>query len=205
MTNPEAQQTRNVFVGIDIQNDFIDGSLAVNEGAEVVAPANTLSAEVRDDGGTVVWSRDWHPKETPHFDAWPVHCVQETRGAAFSADLDVRETDIVLSKGMGQTDGYSAMEGVGPAGQTLESIISPESDERVRAIMLGLATDYCVRSTVLDSCVTFGDNPDVDIIIVRDGIRAVNIEPDDEQRAMQAMEEAGAIAMTSEEIRRAFF
>ena len=76
------QPTQNVLVAVDVQNDFIDGSLAVTEGEQVVQPINDVAAAVRDTGGTVAFTRDWHPAETPHFadygGAWPVHCVAET-------------------------------------------------------------------------------------------------------------------------------
>lgn len=200
------QPTRNVLIAVDVQNDFIDGSLAVTEGEQVVQPINDVAAAVRDTGGTVAFTRDWHPAETPHFadygGAWPVHCVAETEGAAFHPDLDVRDTDIVINKGMEQTDGYSGWEGVTDDGQTLEAIIAPLSrEEKVRVFVGGLATDYCVKATALDIAARFKDDERVHLYLLRDAIRAVGLAPTDEKKALAAMEEAKIQAITADEAR----
>ena len=200
------QPTRNVLIAVDVQNDFIDGSLAVTEGEQVVQPINDVATAVRDTGGTVAFTRDWHPAETPHFadygGAWPVHCVAETEGAAFHPDLDVRDTDIVINKGMEQTDGYSGWEGVTDDGQTLEAIIAPLSrEEKVRVFVGGLATDYCVKATALDIAARFKDDERVHLYLLRDAIRAVGLAPTDEEKALAAMEEAKIQAITADEAR----
>lgn len=200
------QPTQNVLVAVDVQNDFIDGSLAVTEGEQVVQPINDVAAAVRDTGGTVAFTRDWHPAETPHFadygGAWPVHCVAETEGAAFHPDLDVRDTDIVINKGMEQTDGYSGWEGVADDGQTLEAIIAPLSrEEKVRVFVGGLATDYCVKATALDIAARFKDDERVHLYLLRDAIRAVGLAPTDEEKALAAMEEAKIQAISADEAR----
>lgn len=200
------QPTRNVLIAVDVQNDFIDGSLAVTEGEQVVQPINDVAAAVRDTGGTVAFTRDWHPAETPHFadygGAWPVHCVAETEGAAFHPDLDVRDTDIVINKGMEQTDGYSGWEGVTDDGQTLEAIIAPLSrEEKVRVFVGGLATDYCVKATALDIAARFKDDERVHLYLLRDAIRAVGLAPTDEKKALAAMEEAKIQAISADEAR----
>ena len=200
------QPTQNVLVAVDVQNDFIDGSLAVTEGEQVVQPINDVAAAVRDTGGTVAFTRDWHPAETPHFadygGAWPVHCVAETEGAAFHPDLDVRDTDIVINKGMEQTDGYSGWEGVTDDGQTLEAIIAPLSrEEKVRVFVGGLATDYCVKATTLDIAARFKDDERVHLYLLRDAIRAVGLAPTDEEKALAAMEEAKIQAISADEAR----
>lgn len=200
------QPTQNVLVVVDVQNDFIDGSLAVTEGEQVVQPINDVAAAVRDTGGTVAFTRDWHPAETPHFadygGAWPVHCVAETEGAAFHPDLDVRDTDIVINKGMEQTDGYSGWEGVTDDGQTLEAIIAPLSrEEKVRVFVGGLATDYCVKATALDIAARFKDDERVHLYLLRDAIRAVGLAPTDEEKALAAMEEAKIQAISADEAR----
>lgn len=204
MTNFE--NTRNVLVAVDVQNDFIDGSLAVTEGDQVVQPLNDVAAAVREAGGDVAFTRDWHPAETPHFadygGAWPVHCVAETEGAAFHPDLDVRDTDIVINKGMEQTDGYSGWEGVTDDGQTLEAIIAPLSrEEKVRVFVGGLATDYCVKATALDIAARFKDDERVHLYLLRDAIRAVGLAPTDEEKALAAMEEAKIQAISADEAR----
>lgn len=206
MNETFSHPTRNILIAVDVQNDFIDGGLAVPNGIEVVDPLNDLARYVRaSTNGRVIDTRDWHPRETPHFDTWPVHCVQGTRGAEFHPKLDVHRSDVIISKGMGQTDGYSGMEGHNlQSGQTIESLITPHGKESVRVLLGGLATDYCVKATMLDIAKRFKLNDAVSTILIRDAVRAVNIKPRDEAEAIRAMEHAGAIAMTAQEVKRNF-
>ncbi len=201
-----AEHTRNVLVAVDPQRDFIDGSLAVKDGDQVIAPLNDIAREVRHTDGAVVFTRDWHPQVTPHFDQWPVHCVQNTEGASYPAELVVDPTDVIVSKGMGQEDGYSGMEGSTDDGMTLEQIVEPQNPhERVRIFVGGLATDFCVKATALDLATHFDNDPRATIILIRDAIRAVNLQPQDGETAIQAMTDAGIQAMTTQEIKAAFF
>ncbi len=202
MTNFE--QTRNVLIAVDVQNDFIDGTLAVNEGEQVVDPINQVAAAVRAADGNVAFTRDWHPATTPHFAAygglWPTHCVAETEGAAFHPDLEITEDDVIINKGMEQTDGYSGWEGTAEDGQTLEAIIEPTTrEEKVRVFVGGLATDYCVKATALDIAARFKDDERVRLYLIRDAIRAVGLAPTDEERALAAMEEARFQAISAAE------
>lgn len=195
--NTMEQRTKNVLVEVDVQNDFVTGSLAVNEGTEVVAPLNELARAVREGDGVVAQTRDWHPATTPHFDVWPVHCVAGTEGAAFHPELEILPGDTVLDKGTGQTDGYSGIEGVSDGGATLESIITPESrEQKVRVFIGGLATDYCVRATAIDVVRTFAADGNVDVFALRDAMRAVNLDPADEAKAIAAMNDAGVQLIT---------
>ncbi len=202
MTNFEP--TRNVLVAVDVQNDFIDGSLAVNGGAEVVQPLNEVSTAVRLTDGDVALTRDQHPDVTPHFadygGVWPTHCVAGTEGAAFHPDLQIADSDVIINKGMGQTDGYSGWEGVAEDGQTLETIIAPKTrEEKVRVFVGGLATDYCVKATALDIAARFKDDERVRLYLIRDAIRAVGLAPTDEERALAAIEEAKFQAVSAAE------
>ena len=191
-------QPRNILIGVDIQNDFINGSLAVTEGEQVVAPINLVAGAVRNSGGDVIFTGDKHPLVTPHFDTWPVHCVEGTEGAAFHHDLIIEDQDIVISKGMGQTDGYSGWEGVTAKGNTLEAIITPQTPrEKVRIFIGGLATDYCVKATALDIAARFGNDERVSLYLLRDAIRAVGLAQDDEQAALDAMKAAQYFAVSS--------
>lgn len=200
------QNTRNILVAVDVQRDFVDGNLPVRSGAEVIAPLNKVAEAVRKAEGTVIFTRDWHPAHTPHFEKWPIHCVQGSDGAAFDPRLDVAEGDVIISKGMGTTDGYSAVEGVGDRGETLEGLIQPKSRaEHVRVFFGGLATDYCVLNSVLDTARTFKNDERVALYLLRDAVRAVNLQPGDGLDAIEAMSRAGVEAMTSDEVRRTFF
>jgi len=109
--------SKKALIVVDVQNDFCPGgSLAVAQGDEVVTPLNKLMKEFLDRGEPVYKTRDWHPEKTKHFaafgGAWPVHCVQNTRGAEFHPDLldDPRIT--IISKGFDErADGYSGFDG----------------------------------------------------------------------------------------------
>lgn len=186
-------------IGVDMQNDFCPGgSLAVPYGDEVIAPFNTLTRAVRGIGGLVAFSRDWHPPKTSHFNTWPPHCIAGTNGAEFHKDLEIEKDDIIISKGMQvDEDNYSAFEGFAPDGNTLESLIRAEL-ERVQHLYVaigGLATDYCDKATVLSGLeLREAVGPDrLTIIALKSCMRAVNIDPNDGQRALDEMQAAGAL------------
>lgn len=203
---------RVVAIAVDLQNDFCPGgSLAVANGDEVIEPINRIMRYTRDHDGIVAATRDWHPAQTPHFDKWPVHCVAETEGAEFHSDLDTDLIDYTISKGMGQTDGYSGFEGLADYSGfnneptsivTLEQLIQPRSTkERVAVIIGGLATDYCVLNTVLDATAQAKRVHDaqqgvIDVYAVQDAMRGVNINPGDDEKAIAQIREAGARIVT---------
>ena len=184
---------RTVLIVTDVQNDFADpaGSLYVAGGEDVVRFADREVGRAKDGGATVVYTQDWHPEHTPHFKQdggiWPVHCVQRTWGAAFHPDLAVDGE--IVRKGTGGEDGYSGFTvrdprsgERGPTG--LEELLRGRGIERV--VILGLATDYCVKETALDSVAKgFGT------VVLRDGVRAVDLEPGDGERALEAVRSAG--------------
>lgn len=188
-------ETRNVLIAVDIQNDFITGSLAVKDGEQVVEPINQVARAVRQNLGQVAFTRDWHPAATPHFDIWPVHCVAETEGAAFHPDLKIETSDIVLDKGTGQTDGYSGVEGVAPDGTTLEKLITPQN-EKVAVFIGGLATDYCVKATAIDIAKAFEADARVNVYALYDAMQAVNIDPVDGPKALKTMKNANVKMIT---------
>ncbi len=179
------QQERRALIVVDVQNDFCPGgALAVERGDEVVAPLNRLIAEFLERGEPVYKSRDWHPPVTKHFQAyggtWPVHCVRGTRGAEFHADLSADPRVRVVSKGLGDEDNYSAFDGT-----TLAEDLRREG---VREVWVGgLATDYCVKNTVLDAL-----RQGFRVRAVSDAMRAVNLQPGDDARAVEEMRAAGA-------------
>ena len=179
-------ETRKALIVVDVQNDFCPGgSLAVAHGDEVVAPLNKLMKEFLDRGEPVFKTRDWHPEKTKHFKlyggTWPIHCVQNTRGAEFHPDLleDPRVT--VISKGFDEkADGYSGFDGTNLA-QLLR-------EDGVKEVWVGgLATDYCVKQTVLDA-----RREGFEVKALADAMRAVNVTPKDGAEALDEMREAGA-------------
>ena len=197
------EKSSYIFVGVDPQNDFIDGSLAVAEAEQIIKPINSIADEIREHDGAVVFTRDWHPEKTPHFDKWPVHCVANTRGADFHKDLNIQPGDIIINKGVGQTDGYSGWEGRSDKGETLESIITPKTPhEKVKVLLGGLATDFCVEYTARDIAKHFKDDMRVTIYLLIDAIRAVGLTPTAEEEALSAMKEAGILAISTEEAKK---
>lgn len=176
---------KRALIIVDVQNDFCPGgALAVAEGDQVVAPLNKLIEEFLGRGEPVFKSRDWHPAHTKHFQVyggtWPVHCVQNTKGAEFHPDV-IDDIHIrVVSKGLGDTDCYSAFD---------------ETDLELQLRRLGveelwiggLATDYCVKNTVID-----GLRKGFSVKVLRDAIRAVDVNSGDGERAISEMQAAGA-------------
>ena len=197
------ENTKYILIGVDPQNDFIDGSLAVAEAEQIIKPVNSIADEIRKHDGTVVFTRDWHPEKTPHFDKWPVHCVANTRGSEFHEDLNIQPDDIIINKGTGQTDGYSGWEGKSETNETLESIIMPKTPhEKVKVFLGGLATDFCVKSTALDIAKHFKDDRRVTTYLLIDAIRAVGLTSTAEEEALSAMKEAGILAISTEEAKK---
>ena len=185
-----SQTDKRALVVVDVQNDFCPGgALAVERGDEVVGPLNRLVEEFLGRGEPVYKSRDWHPPKTKHFSAyggtWPVHCVQNTPGAEFHRDLSDDPRVRVVSKGLGDEDSYSAFDGT-----TLAEDLRRRG---VREVWVGgLATDYCVKNTVLDAL-----REGFRVRALSDAMRAVNLQPGDDARAIEEMRAAGAEVVDS--------
>ena len=178
-------ESRQALIVVDVQNDFCPGgTLAVAHGDEVIAPLNKLIDEFLERGAPVYKSRDWHPATTKHFEAyggtWPIHCVQNTRGAEFHPALRDDPRITVISKGLGDTDCYSAFDETDLAAQLHKQNI----DE---VVVGGLATDYCVKNTVLDAM-----KNGFKVKAVENAMRAVDLQPGDGERAIDEMRAAGA-------------
>jgi len=185
-----SSERKRALIVVDVQNDFCPGgALAVPHGDEVIAPLNQLIEDFLERGEPVFKSRDWHPPTTKHFAAyggtWPVHCVQETKGAEFHASL-LDEIHIrVVSKGLGDEDCYSAFDET-DLGLQLKRLGVEE------VWVGGLATDYCVKNTVLDAL-----RQGFNVKAIKDAMRAVDLRPGDGERAIEEMRNAGAEIMES--------
>ncbi|MEX0796781.1 MAG: isochorismatase family protein [Acidimicrobiia bacterium] len=176
------------LIVVDVQNDFAspEGNLPVPGGESVIPYINDQIAEARRAGAVVVYTQDWHPESTPHFEKdggiWPVHCVAGTAGADFHPDLDVVGDAVVIKKGVGGEDGYSAFNIRDPeSGEVSSTGLADQLRGRgVNGIaVLGLALDYCVKETAIDS-VTDG----FETTLLADGTSAVNLRPGDGPRAV---------------------
>jgi len=185
--------TQTALIVVDVQNDFAEpsGSLYVSGGERVVPAINEEIAKAKAAGAFIVYTQDWHPLSTPHFQkdggVWPVHCVHDSWGAQLAPGLEVAGP--VVQKGQGGEDGYSGF-----------SMANPETGEKTRtglaeilrarrvdnAVVVGLATDYCVKATAFDAV---GEG--YPVTVVRHCVRAVDLQPGDGQRALDEMEQAG--------------
>jgi nicotinamidase/pyrazinamidase len=142
--------TSDAVLIVDVQNDFCPGgALAVPQGDEVVPILNEWADHALRAGARVYASRDWHPSDHPSFEAeggpWPVHCVQDTTGAAFHPDLRLPDGTVVVSKGTRfDQDQYSAFDQTGFAEELRRKGVK-------RLVVGGLAEDVCVRASALDA------------------------------------------------------
>lgn len=191
-TEPAFDQSTGLIV-VDVQNDFADpqGSLYVSGGESTIPVINRLVSAARSAGAPVVYTQDWHPPETPHFQTqggvWPVHCVRDSWGAQLHPDLAVAGP--VIRKGTGGEDGYS--------GFTVRDVVTTEDQptelDRVlrdkdvrRVVVVGLAEDVCVKETALDA-----QRLGYEATVVLEATRPVNLNPGDKEAADAAMSSAG--------------
>jgi nicotinamidase/pyrazinamidase len=195
---PRRYDERSALVVVDVQNDFADprGSLAVRGGHEAIPAVNAEIAAAEEAGALIVYTQDWHPPSTPHFEkdggVWPVHCVQGSWGAEFHPALRV-VGDVVVRKGTAGEDGYSGFSVRDPTDgatspTTLHRLLQDRGVERL--VVCGLATDYCVVETVSDA-----EQLGYVVEVPRAGIRAVEVRPGDGERAIERMREAGAVVV----------
>jgi nicotinamidase/pyrazinamidase len=181
----------SALVIVDVQNDFCPGgSLAVTGGHEVVPVMNRYAEAFAAAGRLVVADRDYHPGRTTHFvqfgGAWPPHCVQGTPGAEYHPNLALPPETVHVVKGMGaEEDAYSVFQGRDSAGRSFEALLA---EHGIRKLYVGgLATDYCVKHTVLDAL-----KAGYEVVVIEEGVRAVNVQPGDGDRAIEEMQAAGA-------------
>jgi nicotinamidase/pyrazinamidase len=184
---------------VDLQNDFCPGgALGIEGGDEIIPALNEYAEKFARAGLPVYASRDWHPRETNHFKEWggpwPPHCVRNTRGAEFHPAVRMPPHTRIVSKGTDPIDhGYSAFEALDEQGKPLADSLH---EAGVRHLYIGgLATDYCVRASALD-----GLGEGMDVVVLTDAIRGIDVNPGDIQRAMDAMTGSGARTATLETI-----
>jgi nicotinamidase/pyrazinamidase len=179
---------------VDFQNDFTPGgALAVKEGDLIAEPINTLASHF----DLVIATRDWHPPDHGSFEGvkidpanwegqdppgiWPVHCVAGTDGAQLHPSLETARVSVVVDKGQSPNDqGYSGFQNT-----NLGELLRERGVRRL--YVTGLATDYCVKNTVLDA---LGEG--FEVTVVTDAIRGVDVKERDSERAVEEMKAAGA-------------
>lgn len=184
---------RTALVVVDCQNDFADpeGSLYVDGAEEVMPWINRQVVSAVAAGAYVVYTQDWHPETTPHFQkdggTWPVHCVKETWGADFHPRLLVVGPSV--KKGSHGEDGYSGFTMRDPeSGEEIPTRLDALLREQgaARAVVVGLAQDVCVKATSLDA-IRLG----YETILPTAGTAPVNLQPGDGEAALEEMKSAG--------------
>jgi nicotinamidase/pyrazinamidase len=183
------------LIVVDVQNDFADpeGGLSVAGGDAIIPTINREIVEAWGDDALVIATQDWHPPTTPHFakdgGIWPVHCVADTWGAELHPEMALPDDAPLVRKGVNGEDGYSGFTMRDPrTSETmpteLEALLRAAAVTRV--VVVGLATDYCVKATALDA-----DRLGFETTVLTDSIAAVNLEPGDGDRALDEMRAAG--------------
>ena len=187
---------------VDFQNDFTPGGALPVVGGDEIGPRLNAIADRFD---LVVATRDWHPPDHGSFvgvevdpakwegidppGIWPPHCIQGTPGAELHPSLDRTKVDVVVDKAQDpNTQGYSSFHGGNLADVLRERGVT-------RVFVAGLATDYCVKNTVLDA-----RRLGLEVTVVEDAVRGIDVEPGDTDRALEEMRVAGAGFTTSEEL-----
>jgi len=181
------------LVVVDIQIDFCPGgALAVADGDKVVEPLNKYIEKFRVAGAPIIFTRDWHPPDHSSFKSqggpWPPHCVQGTEGTKFHPDLVIPPEEEVVSKADRKDEAYSFFQGTDLAERLHKRGIK-------RLLVGGLATDYCVKETVLD-----GLREGFEVFHLDDASRGVNIKPDDSEHALREMVAKGAKRITIKDL-----
>ena len=183
------------LIVVDVQNDFADpaGSLFVQRAGEILPMVNSEARIASEAGAMVAYTQDWHPESTPHFakdgGIWPVHCVGGTWGAELHPAFELPPNAPRIRKGMNGEDGYCAFYMRDPVtGEEIATELIQLLRERgiERVLVCGLATDYCVRETAIDS-IGLG----YETSLLADAVAAVNLQPDDGEKALGEMTEAG--------------
>ncbi|MDX1611814.1 MAG: nicotinamidase [Candidatus Thermoplasmatota archaeon] len=185
---------QDALVLVDVQNDFCPGgALAVPEGDKVIPQLNDYITRFHRAELPIAASRDWHPEDHVSFEAqggpWPPHCVAETEGAAFHPSLELPPKFTEVKKATeADAEAYSAFD-------TTELAETLRNKDVARLFIGGLATDYCVKATVLDA-LELGFTA----FVLLDAIKAVNLEDGDGPEAIAEMLQAGAIGVEFQDL-----
>jgi nicotinamidase/pyrazinamidase len=190
----DGHTTKQALVIVDIQRDFCPGgALPVAHGDEVIAAVNELVRAFERSELPIFFTRDWHPKNHVSFKArggpWPPHCVQNTPGASFHPSLAIPPMARVVDKGTLQAeDAYSGFQGTELARSLRDLGVG-------QIYVAGLATDYCVKNTVID-----GVANSFETYVIADCVKGVNLQPTDSATAMKVMLSKGAKKTTSDRL-----
>ncbi len=183
-------QDHDALLIVDVQKDFLPGgALAVPGGDEIVPVLNHYIERFLQKGLPIFATRDWHPPNHCSFrdqgGAWPPHCVAGSEGAEYADDLHLPADAEIISKATRpEFEAYSGFDGT-----DLETRLKQRGVRRL--FIGGLATDYCVLNTVRDAI-----RRGFEVFLLTDAIRAVNVHPEDERKALEEMRRLGARFIT---------
>ena len=181
----------SALIVVDMQNDFAhaDGSLYVRGAESVIASVNAQIVRALAAGAHVVYTRDWHPESTPHFEKdggiWPVHCVAGSWGAAYHDRVLIAGPEV--KKGSNGEDGYSGFSMRDPltGDETSTGLLDLLGDAR-SVVVTGLALDYCVKETALDA-----RRHGLDVFLPLGATAAVDLSEGDGEAAVRALQTVG--------------
>ena len=185
---------QSALIVVDIQNDFLPGgALPVPEGDKVILPMNNYIKIFSERNLPIIATRDWHPENHVSFKSrgglWPPHCIKNTWGAEFPKNLRLPPDTIIISKAFIENEeAYSGFQGT-----NLDKVLKEMNINRL--FIGGLATEYCVRATVLDA-LELG----YQVILLLDAIKGVNVNPGDSEKAIREMINRGAIGIIFEDL-----
>ncbi len=177
---------KTALIVVDIQKDFLPGgNLAVPDGDKIIPIVNEYIQKFEEAGGLIVATRDWHPVDHISFKErggpWPPHCIQNTDGAKFHDDLKLPENTVIISKAdEPDKEAYSGFQGT-----ELQNLLKEKGIDSV--FVCGLATEYCVKNTVLDA-IKLGFKTH----ILADAIKGIDANPGDSEKAIEEMKSEGA-------------
>lgn len=186
---PTINKKTDALIIVDVQNDFCPGgALAVPESDKIVPVINQLIPKF----DKIYTTQDWHPADHLSFKEqggiWPPHCVANTKGADFHPDLKAENAIHILKGADKNKEAYSGFQGTDLSGKLKEDGIR-------RIFITGLATDYCVKATALD-----GLKQGFEVVIISDGIKGVDVNPGDSEKALGELKDAGVVIAKSGEI-----
>ncbi len=171
-----------------MQNDFLQGVLAVKDGEKIIPVINQCIRKFKEEGSSIFATRDWHPDDHISFKErgglWPKHCVMNTKGAAFHKDLELDDAIIISKATDKEKEAYSGFEGT-----DLKDRLDAKKIRRV--FITGVATDYCVKNTALDAL-----KHGFDVYLIKDAIKGIH----EEEKAIKEMKSKGIKVIESKDI-----
>ena len=185
---------KTALVVVDVQNDFCPGgALPVPEGDTVIPVLNEYVKHFQAAGAPIIFTRDWHPPDHLSFKAqggpWPPHCIQNTEGAKFHPALLIPVDAEIVSKAETRDEAYSFFQG---------SDLADKLRKRIHTLFVGgLATDYCVKETVLDAL-----KHKFEVYLLTDASKGVDVKPGDSEKAVQVMVQSGCKPITKKQLQK---